>query len=436
MPDVRPMQAIVPPRGDVSSRIAPPYDVLDAESKAGLLSKSRHNIVEVDLPHLPAKTVGPDEAYERAGRTFLQWLDEGVLEKTAKPALFVYRQSFSLASGKAIQRTGLFAKLQVQEFGPGPEGKGGVYPHEQTFPAAKEDRLKLMRTTQAQLSPIFGLYSDPERAVGEKLGRLADAEQPGWSGRTDDGVLHEMWQVDDPAAISDIAGPLSEMDIFIADGHHRYHTALNYAREVNADDPNHPANFCLFALVAIQDEGMIVLPTHRVLGGMRDFSIKALADASQGLLRIAPFSGDSLEALEKALPREAEANGGHAMGLYIPGDPTPLSIVTTVDPDPLQPDYPDRSEAWRNLDVAILQHLIVEKILQPTFTNEVVWKFPHELDELRSLVESGDYQAGVVMRAPALESVRQVSEAGDLMPQKSTFFYPKLATGLVMNPLA
>ncbi len=466
MPRIQPIDAIVydaPTGADVSLKIAPPYDVLDAASKADLLARDEHNIVKVDLPHTPAKTLGPDEAYENAGKTFRDWLERGVLVKRDRPALFVYQQTFAVGD-VTYKRRGLIANVAVQPFGPAPDGHGGVYPHEQTFSAAKQDRLKLMTATGAQLSPIFGLYSDPEGRVQPLLDSIADASGgrggPTAHGHTlvDPDVQHDVWAVDDADTLSALQDVLRDADVFIADGHHRYNTAINYrqqtidAGEIAADAPSggHPADWCMFVLISMQDPGMVVLPTHRVLGGMNGFSVEAMVTASYGRLKAEPFAGGDAAALEAALP----SHGPHAMGLVErqDGGQKRLWVLTTTENDPLAATHGDKSEAWRGLDVAVLQHLIVEQVCQPTFgtgDEPLAWKFPHQLSQLGGLLAddpaaagvSGSgktdngYQLGVILQATPLDSVRQVSEAGELMPQKSTFFYPKLATGFVVNPV-
>jgi len=445
MPPIQAMHAITYPfetHTDLSSVIAPPYDVLSESKKAALMAKSKHNIVAVDLPHLPPKTVGPDEAYQRAGERFRQWLSDRVMVKHETPTLFVYAQRYTVGD-KTFCRRGLIGNVRIQEFGAGPEGQGGIWPHEQTFSAAKEDRLKLMRATQAQLSPIFGIFSDPQEEVGGLLQAVMDRGAYSAFGVTDDdGVRHEIWAVTDPDTIRGFEQVLGPKDIYIADGHHRYNTALIYRREqvehhglAPENTGAHPADWCQFVLVSMQDPGMIVLPTHRVLGNMPGFDIDKFKQAAAGKLNVEAFTGDSLEALEAALPDA----GPHAMGLYDPANPKhPFYIATTLSDDPLAQSHALQAEPWRKLDVAILQHLVVEQVCEPTFCggdDKVGWKFPHEIAELKRLADSEDYQLGVVMQPTPLESIRQVSEAGELMPQKSTFFYPKLATGLAVNPI-
>lgn len=452
MPAIRPIGAVqyAVEDGDVTALISPPYDVLDAAAKARLLAKEPHNIVAVDLPHLPAKTVGPDETYAQAGATYRHWIEKGVLTRRSRPALFAYQQTYRV-NGRQFKRRGLMCNVRLQPFGEWPgDGAGAIHPHEQTFSGPKEDRLKLMRATAAQLSPIFGLYSHPTHDLQGFLHPHIRAEADLRATTAHDGVLHELWTIDDPGTIEALGYMLNDVDVFIADGHHRYTTALNYRSELESREgplaADHPANYCLFVLVSMQDPGLVILPTHRVLGGMsggrQRFNIENFAKAAEGRLKLTPFPGTDLSKLEAALPR----NGPHAIGIFNPADPgNPLAIATTVEQDPLAavPACRDRSPAWRQLDVAIVQHLIVEQICQPNFcpsdgasgSGGVSWKFPHTLDELRADAVSAGYQLGLVVQPTPLEAVRRVSEAGELMPQKSTFFYPKIATGLAINPL-
>ena len=455
MPLVRPISALCFRRSngrDISKWIAPPYDVLDEGAKARLLATCPDNIVEIDLPHLPPKTVGPEETYARAGRTLRRWQETGVVQRLDKPALFAYRQTFtSPGTATPLKRLGLIANVGIQPFGPSPEGLGGIHRHEQTFSAPKEDRLKLTVATEAQLSPIFGLYNDADEQVHQLL-RRATEPSPTFYGRTaTDGVLHEVWTIDQPDAAASFVSAVHGKDIYIADGHHRYNTALNYrsqlAEQHGAIPPDHPASFCMFVLVAFQDPGMIVLPTHRVLGGMPKFTLDRFAAAARGKLEIRPFTGcppgtshGSNETAMTALAASLPALGPHAIGLYDPANSNaPLAVATTSQPDPLAADRADQCEAWRQLDVVIVQQLIVESICQPNFCppgGQVEWKFTHTLEDLKATADTSGHQLGLIMQPTPLESVRKVSEAGKLMPPKSTFFYPKVATGLVIYPFA
>jgi uncharacterized protein (DUF1015 family) len=274
------------------------------------------------------------------------------------------------------------------------------------------------------------------------LAGVIEGGAPSFFGTTaTDGVRHEVWAVDRPGQVEQFIAMFAGAKLFIADGHHRYTTALAYQREAAAAGPlpaDHPANYCLFVLVAIEDPGMVVLPTHRVIGGLPGFSFDRFVAAAKGKLAIRAFAGQDLDALARELPQA----GAHAIGLYNPTDrQRPLWIATTVEPDPLRATHGNYSAAWRQTDVAIAQHLIMEQICQRTFHPEGCpdsppqWKFPHTFGELRSLADGKNYNMGLIMQPTPLASVLQVSSIGEVMPQKSTFFYPKLATGLVIHPL-
>ena len=445
MADIQPLAAIRYPQGEQTALISPPYDVLSSSDKQQLLAKNPHNVVAVDLPHVPPKNAGPAEAYEQAAKTIAAWLQQGVLRRDAAPALYPYEQTYAY-DGKTYHRRGLFCRVRLEEFGP----HGTIHPHEQTFSGPKEDRLMLMRATHANLSPVFGLYDDAANVVTDKLfaaiaGRapVATAKLPSQYGQSQ--VTSELWQVTDPQVIALVQRLMREKHLYIADGHHRYGTCLNYRAEMTAKNgaalpTDHGANFALFVLIAMQDPGLIVLPTHRVAANLTGFSIAAFLQAAAGRLqRVSDeFAGHDMDQLEKRLPEF----GLHAMGIYDPQTDR-VVVVRPMEEDPLgkindDPALAGKSQAWRQLDVAILQHLIFDRIVAPAFARgqAMHWAFPHVAHEVREMCRSGQYQAGFVLQPTPLESVRQLCNANELMPQKSTFFYPKLATGMVINSLS
>src|SRR5438874_2689785 len=273
MVNIRPFSAIHYTRHselELSRLIAPPYDVLDERGKAALQARHPNNIVTIDLPHLPPKTVGPDEVYEKANITLESWLDSGILIQDPRPALYPYSQSYE-HNGKIFHRRGFFALVRLSPF-----GQGQVVPHEKTYANPIEDRLKLMRATGMQLSPIFGLYSDSRNEVTRLL--YHNLSRPEISG-TLDGVRHDLWSVIDAELENRVVDLMGTKPVYIADGHHRYTTALQFQKEAEAQNggkplpANHPANWCMFVLVGMQDDGLIILPTHRLIGGLTGFHI-------------------------------------------------------------------------------------------------------------------------------------------------------------------
>ncbi|HEY4328753.1 MAG TPA: DUF1015 domain-containing protein [Phycisphaerae bacterium] len=456
MPAIAPLAAIRYPQQNQTAVVAPPYDVLSGEDKSRLLAGDGHNIVAVDLPHIPPKEAGPDATYAAAGHTLKMWLESGVLKQDEKPALYAYQQTYTYG-GVTYKRRGFFTRVRLEEFG----ADSSIHPHEQTFSGPKEDRLKLMRATQANLSPVFGLYDDKTNDVTDMLfeavgplggGRpLASAELPSQDGKSK--VLSEVWAITDVAVIKDVQLMMADKHVYIADGHHRYTTCLNYRREVSAAlgtplEHNHPANFALFVLIAMQDPGLIILPTHRVVAAesLENFYLEGFCDAAMKLCKVmeTKYRGDSLGMLEKDLT--AGAFGIHAMGVYDPVEDAAV-VIQPRDGDPLKQfatagdgTLTGKSDAWRQLDVAILQHLVFERIMTPFVKAgaKMSWAFPHEAHEVATMCRADagrKHRVGFLLQPTPLTAVRDLCNANELMPQKSTFFYPKLATGMVINPL-
>jgi uncharacterized protein (DUF1015 family) len=433
MPELHPIPAIrynLQNQRDLSTKIAPPYDVLDEGPKQELLSRDPHNVVAIDLPVTPPKTLGPDEAYNQAGQTMRQWLDDGTLTRIDKSAIYAYEQRYEM-NGQTLKRRGLFGGVKVEPFN---RPKGGIFRHEEVIKGGVDDRYKLTEATQAQLSPVFGMFADPEGEVVHRLSDYFDRQEPDFFGTTpDDQVEHRCWEVTDDGIITALQQFFDTTNVYIADGHHRYTTALKY-HEAHPDQAE--SSTALFVLVAREDPGMIVLPYHRVLTGLEGFSIDKLqaiaSERSDVRLEATEHGPEGLDALAEALPNA----GHHAMGLYEPQMKQTYTL-TTSGADPLAEIAPQQPAAWRKLDVAILQHLVTGQLIQPHFGGEGVgYHYTAELSELRRYAEAEPGRLGVIMQATPLESVCDVSLADGIMPAKSTFFYPKLATGLVINPLA
>jgi uncharacterized protein (DUF1015 family) len=447
MPAVHPFRAVqyLGGKGDASQLVAPPYDVLDASSKARLLSQNPKNIVAIDLPHTPAKELGPPAAYERAATDYRAWLGDGTLSRSARPAMYAYRQTFKGADGATVQRRGLTCCIDCQPFGP--RAGGGVLPHEETFSGPKEDRFALMKSTRVQLSPIFGLYAD-ERGLGTALlERVMTRGPANLTATTSEGVLHEVWTIDDDATINACRDALAGEDVFIADGHHRYTTQLNYIKNLESQGavaPDHPARRCMIVLVGMSDPGLVIWPTHRVLGGMKDYSYDRFVAGAAKTLRFEPIAGGAAD-VGRAVESLA-AMGESRFGIYDFREKRG-AVVVPATADPLGARFPKKPRAWRDLTVAFVQHAIVEEICQPLLNGgaPVKWAFPHTIAEVEEIGRGAETGAGgggaftpqlaIIVRPTPLGAVRDVSRANELMPQKSTFFYPKLATGLFVNPL-
>jgi hypothetical protein len=336
--------------------------------------------------------------------------------------------------------------VETVPFGPRPGG--GILPHEETFSGPKEDRFALMKATRAQLSPIFGLFADDQGTGTRVVQSIMARRPPDLTATMIDGVHHEVWRVEEPRDAKAYQDALAGQDIFIADGHHRYTTGLNYLAALEKQGPvaaDHPARRCMIVLVGMSDPGLVIWPTHRVLGGMRGYSLESFLDAARGSFEIRP-AGHDLGKLASEMEKAAAGGGRNALGFYDFAGKQAF-VGTLKNPDPLAPRFPGKPPEWRTLDVSLVQHLVVEDVCQPKLNSgrPIKWAFPHTIDEVVQIglgAETGagggkgfTPQLGVIVRPTPLSAVRSVSRAGELMPQKSTFFYPKLATGLFLNPL-
>lgn len=418
------------PGGDISPVIAPPYDVLDLASRSALQAKHPQNVVNIDLPFLPPKTAGPDDVYASANVTLNAWLRSGVLKKDSRPALYPYSQSYEHA-GRIFHRKGFIGLVRLSPF-----GQGQVVPHEKTYKGPIEDRMKLMRATGMQLSPIFGLFSDPRNEITNLL--FSQLGRPELSG-TMDNVKNDLWSVTDGHIENEVIDKMATRPVYIADGHHRYTTALQYQEEARQAaggtlPPTHPANYCMFVLVGMQDDGLLILPTHRLIGGLDQFSIEAFRAAVS-----AQFDVTEVQASPEQVAGGIEKLIGesvHTFGLY-DGANRKLYTLKLKNPDPLKMLEPGQSVAWRSLDVAILQRYLLDEVLQPKFAGgkELVKGYTADPKAVVPMTDGKQYQIALILRPTPLHALEELGKHSEVMPQKSTYFFPKLATGMMMYPL-
>lgn len=429
MAHIEPFTALRFTERDVSNLIAPPYDILDDADKAALLRKDDHNIVAIDLPHVPPKTAGPDEVYQRAAGELTSWLDIRCIARDERPALYVYHQSYKLGK-KTLTRKKFFARLRLEEF-----GRGQVFPHEQTFGGPKEDRLKLTTATRCNLSPIFGLYPDPSNEVSAILDNAIAGQEPD-QGAMLDGIQNVLWMVTDRAIIEAVKGKLADKPVFIADGHHRYGTALMYrqAQVEESGEPaaNDPVNFVLAVLGGMEDPGATIMPYFRTITGVPKITPDALR---QALAESFSWEVTKRPKDEEALASLLATSGEGAMALYVASTDV-CAVITPKTPDLLASIEPKRKAAWRTLPYAVLHRYILDEVITPKLCDG---KAPaiHYHKSLMESVNDATVSSGIACLMPAttMQQLRDICTAGELMPQKSTYFYPKLATGMVVNPL-
>jgi uncharacterized protein (DUF1015 family) len=416
MADVQPLRALhYDPgvAGSLGELIAPPYDVIDAAGRAELAARSPYNVVHVDLP------VGEDPYADAAAR-FADWQREGAVVRDGAPALWALSQDFRDPAGEQRTRRGFLCRVRVEEY-----GAGRIRPHERTHPGPREDRLRLTRATRANLSPIFALHSDPDGAAWSALAPHVTGDP--WGQATDaDGTTHRVWPVANPGAIEDVQAGLADAELLIADGHHRYETARVYADEVGGDGPH---RYVLMCLVALEDPGLDVFPTHRLVSGLDSAQQEALATAIRRDFEVEEVERDQL----------APAGEGPLRLGYIDSHFMRPFRLTLRDQAVADEALAGKPEAYRRLDTAVLEELLLKRALGMTeddISHLRGLAYARDADEALALVDRGAHDAAFFMRATPVEEVREVAASGENMPPKSTFFYPKLATGLLFNPLA
>jgi len=416
--------------GQLSDVIAPPYDVISPEFQDELYEKHPNNCIRLILNKTLPTDDEQDNRYTRARKVMKKWLDEGVLFTEADPALYVYYQIFDYA-GKTYTRIGFMAGLEVQPF-----GEGCVFPHEQTHAAAKADRLMLTTTTKAQLSQIFGLYPDAENEVMSILDKNIEGKTP-LEAIDHLGVTHRMWVVTDPAVIASVQDKIGKKPIFIADGHHRYETSCNYLNQLRQQgiSKDHPAHYVLTMFVGMEDEGLAVLPTHRLFPGIpvmsSDEMIEKLGDCFE-CRKVGTGPDFANMAWEDIETLDSQEN----IALYTAKDDTWTIVKLTENGKAKMAEdgvAADHTEEWRNLGVSILHKLIMDTLLElpnapkPTYVHLV----SEVIDDLKQ--EPGKYPLVALVMPATVDDIKTLCLEGERMPQKSTYFYPKLLSGLVFR---
>lgn len=427
MADVQPLRALhydLATVGSLDAVCSPPYDVIDPAQRADLETRSPYNVVRIDLPE-PAEPGG--DPYEHAARQLSAWRDAGAVVRDGQPAIWALTQEYTGPDGTTRTRNGFLARVRVEDYGP-----GRIRPHERTHPGPKEDRLRLTRATQANLSPIFSLYGDP---TGAAWGALAPhvANDEAYGEQTDaEGTRNRLWRVADPDAIAAVHAALEPAELLIADGHHRYETARVYAEEIGGEGEH---RYVLMHLVALEDPGLMVFPTHRLISGLQGDAARqeALAATLRDCFDITELaSTDDLPPGPAADPRAPLQLG------YLDGHsrtPFRLTLKDQALADRALADYP---EPYRHLDTAIVEGLILTGPLG--LTEDDISHF-NGLGYSRSDAEaveqvlSGAFDAAFFLPGASVEQIGEIAAAGVNMPPKSTFFVPKVPTGLLFNVL-
>jgi uncharacterized protein (DUF1015 family) len=456
--------------GSLSNVVAPPYDVIDAELQQRLYDKHPVNVVRLILNKDEPGDDDHNNRYTRAARQMRSWLRDGVLFTEADPAIYVYHQVFT-EGGVTHTRRGFMSRCRLQRF-----GEGNIYPHEETHGAAKADRLKLWGACRANLSQIFSLFPDPKNEVQNileaKIAGVAPLEA------TDHrGVVHRIWPVTDVATITAVIAAMGDRPVYIADGHHRYETACNLRDQIAAErgalPPEHPANYVLMMFVSMSDPGMLVLATHRLFRGLPPITSTQLRERLGDSFTTEPVGTGPERA--RSLWEEIEMEGDQGtLGLYTAGDNQwTLARITDAGRERMAEASSEHSDDWQGLGVSILHRLIIDTLLMTdsrvtnderskldphstfdirhsTLTPLPAPKYVRDIEEVVQGLNHGDaagrdatgqagtggrFELAALVMPATVEHIRAISSHRERMPAKSTFFYPKLLSGLVINPL-
>lgn len=407
--------------GELNSLVCPPYDIISDSERENYIENNEYNIIRLELPK------GDDNRYKDAGTLLNKWLDEGVLKRDDKNSIYVYEMEFgSNCQHKKLK--GFVSLVELVEF-----SKGIVLPHEETLSKAKVDRFNLMSETFCNFSQIYSLYMDEDNSVYSMIDGCSQGE-PDMCITDSDGTVHRMWCVSDEDVLSKVSKAFEDKKLYIADGHHRYETALNFhnhfVSEGKAVDGD-LSNYIAMMLVNIENDGLVVFPTHRIVRDLESFDVNKILKECEPYFDIAKAPDQTrMQASLKKLYDE----GKKAFSLYTGGGD--CYVMTLQDETAVKKFLPDMSDAYCGLDVSILHNLVLERIFgidKENMANQKNLTYTRSLDEALEAVDVNDANCSFILNPTKVVEIRDVALASEKMPQKSTYFYPKLITGLVMN---
>jgi uncharacterized protein (DUF1015 family) len=416
--------------------LAPPYDLVSQEQRDELLRRSPHNVVHLTLGDERPGDDATLNKYTRAAEHWSTWLAQGVLQRDPAPAFYPLEQSFWSPDGRSLRRRGFMAAVRLHEF-----SEGVIVPHEKTLVAPKADRLEILKNVRANLSPLFGLYRDDGGATAQVL-EVACGGEPLAEADSDDGVHHRLWRTEAPVLAERIQSLVAKERIFIADGHHRYETALVYQRWLEAREPGLPPggghHYILMFLCPMSDPGLFLFATHRLVYGLKDFSAPRFLEALGRWFTIDTLAEDLRRPAGRAwaVSKLAEHAGKQTTFLVVTAEDGRGRIATLREDADLSAAGLPANETLRALDVTVLHSLVLQKLLGHSAAAQEKQEnltYARDAGEAVNRVLSGEHPVGFLLNPTPMWQVEAVGDAGETMPQKSTLFYPRLQSGLVMR---
>ncbi len=415
----------------------PPYDVISPDEQAAFYDRHANNVIRLILGRTKETDTAMDNPHTRSAAYYRQWMSEGLLKQDERPAL--YLKAITYVHGKkTITRYGLIALVGLEPF-----EKRIILPHEKTFSKVRSERLELMKSTHCNYCPIFSLYPD-KGSILDTLEQAVDKSAPCVDFIDDQGHRHQLWRILDPAIHHQVAETMKDKRLFIADGHHRYETALNFRKHLKNTDPSfndrHPANYVLMYLCSMSDPGLIILPAHRLLKAVSWEDIRQAIEDARTYFEVAeyPFTPSNRQRVELDF-LTALNNGENRQCIGIFAQNSPVFYLLTLKPDVMNQLFEDELDAsLRLLDVTVLTRLVFMKILgfnQARLDDEQLIGYASTADNALRAIDTGAYDVAFILNPTRIEQVQDVARKGLIMPRKSTYFYPKVKSGLVMNTL-
>jgi uncharacterized protein (DUF1015 family) len=418
---------------DTGVVICPPHDVIPPQMQDDLYRRSEYNFVRIEFGRELPQDVSTDNRYTRAKATMEKWLAANVLKPEDKPVIYLHEYTFT-RQGKTLIRRGIIVRVRLEEW-----SKRIIFPHEGTLSRSKNDRLNILWSCQANTSPVLAMFQDPEKKITALLNKEAK-KKPSIKTDTLDGESHTVWVIDQPEATQQICAAFAPQPLYIADGHHRYESALMYKHEREAQAPStgeEGYNFIMMTLVEFNDPGLLILPPHRLVRGVKKAALHGLKDGLTSFFEMEEIpvkTPDVWPRVDRMLTGSLKdvrfgLFGINLEKLYI------LGLKSTVNVNELMPAF--HTDIYKKLDVCMVDHIILEKLLGTAVEGEQAASLDYKYDKQTAInsVLDGEYQLAILLNPVKAETIKAIADAGDRMPRKSTYFYPKEPAGLVFNQL-
>ncbi len=408
--------------GNIALNVCPPYDIISEQERLQYIEESENNIIRLEKP------VG-ENAYENASKLYESWRKDGILDDDETKGIYVYEEEFT-AYGETKKIKGIFVRVKLEEF-----EKGVVLPHEETLSKAKQDRFDLMCATHCNFSPIYCMYTDEDRAINKLVNKMSE-DKPEIDFAAKDGVVQRLWKCEDKETIEKVEKLFEAKQLFIADGHHRYETGIRFRNKLVEDgvikDENHPANYIMMFVIDMENDGLVVFPTHRMVTDLKDFDKEKMLCGMKAYFDVTEISEQEVDSkLMQYADKKANVLVTDDGKFY-------LSVMKESAKAKLEEMNKGKSQAYTGLDVTVLHSLILENVLgidKENMAKQINLKYTRDKDEAIENVKNKNANCAFLINATKVSEIKDVALAGEKMPQKSTYFYPKLITGLVMNNL-